>query len=167
MSGANYEVLGPDGVKEEFKTLLEKQAEEREKQREAILQPGHLLIEFPDQNFLDTSSMRFDPMNISLVEERLLCHRSILTLGKEDRFSFKLNWQPILTEIAPGNLFMISKIYFSIPEDAQMTIDGESISELTENPNVSKFILDSKSIHMEIHNAEARKENSHTVIKLR
>lgn len=154
-------------MKEEFKTLLEQQAEERKKQKDAILQPGHLLIEFPDQNFLDMSSMRFDPMNISLVEEQLLCHRSILTLGKKDRFSFKLNWQPILTEIAPGNLFFISKIYFVIPEDARMTADGESISELTENPDVKEFILDSKPIYMEIRNAAIRKEDSHTVIELK
>jgi len=154
-------------IKEEFKTLLEHQAGKREKLKKEILKPGYLVVQFPDQNFLDMSSMRFDPMNISLVEEQLLCHRSILTLGKKDRFSFKLNWQPILTEIAPGNLFFISKIYFVIPEDARMTADGESMTEITENPDVKEFVLDSKSINMEIRNAEIRKEDSHTVIELK
>jgi hypothetical protein len=154
-------------IKEEFKTLLEKQAKEREKLKQEIFKPGCLVVRFPGQNFLDMGSIRFDPMNISLVEEQLLCHKSILILGKKDRFSFKLNGQPILTEIAPGNLFLISKIYFTIPKDARMTADGEPISELTENPNVRDFVLDSQSIHMEIHNAEIRKKNSHTVIELK
>jgi hypothetical protein len=154
-------------VKEEFKTLLEKQSVERKKQKSEILKPGYVLVKFPDYNFLDMSSMRFDPMNISLVEEQLLCHKSILILEKKDRFNFKLNWQPILTEIAPGNLLMISKIFFSIPKDAEITINGKSINKLTEKSDVNELILKSNSINMKINNVEIKNVNSHYVIEMK
>lgn len=154
-------------IKKEFKNLLEQQSEERKLQKQEILNPGYVVVQFPSQDFLDMSSTRFDPMNLSLVEEQLLCHRSILILGKKDRFHFKLNWQPILTEIAPGNLFMILKIYFTIPEDAQMSLDGETIKELTEKTDIKEFNLESKSIQMEIYNAEIKKANTHYVIELK
>ncbi|MBD3414089.1 MAG: hypothetical protein GF421_06645 [Candidatus Aminicenantes bacterium] len=154
-------------VRNEFKTLLVQQAKKREQQKKDILKPGYMVIQFPSLNFLDMSSMRFDPMNISLVEEQLLCHKSLLILGKKDRFQFKLNWQPILTEIAPGNLFMISKIYFTVPEDAQMTVNGETVSELDDNPDINEFILESKSIQLEIREAWITREDSHSVIELK
>ncbi|MBS3819403.1 hypothetical protein KGY73_07865 [bacterium] len=154
-------------IKEEFKVLLEQQAEERKKQKQEILKPGYVEIEFPDQNFLDMSSTRFDPMNISLIEKQLLCHKSILILEKKDRFYFRLNWKPVLTEIAPGNLFLISKIYFTIPEDAQMTLDGKSVNKLPEKSEVNELILKSDSIHMEAYEGKIRKENSHYIVELK
>jgi len=162
-----YKEYKYDKIKEEFDELLRKQAIVREKQKNEILKPGYIVVKFPSRQFLDMSSTRFDPMNISLVDKQLLCHKSILTLAKKDRFNFKLSWYPILTEIAPTNLFKISKIFFFMPEDAEITINNNSVEKIPSSLDIKELIIKSKSINMTVKNVFVKKTDSFYILEIK
>ena len=154
-------------IKKEFKKLLKEQADIRIKQKEYILKPGYVEIAFPDENFLDMNQFRFDPMNISLIEEDLLYHKRMLILGKKDRFEFRAMGHPVLNKINPGNLFTISRVYVTIPEDAKIQLNGTVTEKLLENAEISELNVTSKTLNFSLKNAELKKENKRFLILMK
>lgn len=151
-------------IKKEFKKLLKEQADIRIKQKEYILKPGYVEIVFPDENFLDMNKFRFDPMNISLIEEGLLYHKRMLILGKSDRFEFTAMGHPVLNKIKPGNLFGISRVYVTLPKDAKLILNLEQTDSLSENKKIDELKVTSGTLNFSLKNAELKKENNKFMI---
>jgi hypothetical protein len=146
--------------------LLDNESAERKKMKEAFLQEPYLEIVFPSRQFLDAASMRFDPLDMVLIDRNLLCHKGNLILSSGENFQLRSQEWPIFCRLQPGNIFFISSVLLKMPEDAHLETSGGPESNFPDKGRFLSLHLFSKNIDIRILDAEILKQNGFHILKV-
>ncbi|MCP4724729.1 MAG: hypothetical protein GY863_06820 [bacterium] len=153
-----------EALKAQFHRSLYKRKAELRALRKSIMNFDRIEVVFPADIRM---TLNFDPMNLTALNDTLLYHGRSLKLILKDNFIIEMNGTPSITEISPGNMFLVNRLMVGKPAEFEIILDGRKVERINGETVFRDLVFESGNLKMQLTNGILKPDFSNIIIELK